>query len=160
MCANSSRSPFGSPLMLIALGGVVLVPGLAVGQTSFDWEDATICAIGRTGSCEAEGIRRGGQDGRRLGRADFTVEIPAGVELRIGSGQGDLRIAGATAGVRAGTGNGGLESDFPIRLTGRVGPRRVSDRIGEGGWRLTASTGNGSIELRGHGGSGRGGRGR
>jgi hypothetical protein len=44
--------------------------------------------------------------------------------------------------------HGGIDSDFPMTLSGRWGPRHASGKIGNGGRDLRASTVNGSIELR------------
>jgi DUF4097 and DUF4098 domain-containing protein YvlB len=44
--------------------------------------------------------------------------------------------------------HGGIESDFPMTLSGKWGPRHASGEIGNGGRDLRASTVNGSIELR------------
>ena len=48
----------------------------------------------------------------------------------------------------AGTVHGGINSDFPMTLSGRWGPRHASGTIGNGGRDLRASSVNGSIELR------------
>jgi len=44
--------------------------------------------------------------------------------------------------------HGGIESDFPMTLSGRWGPRHASGTIGNGGRDVRASSVNGSIELR------------
>jgi putative adhesin len=44
--------------------------------------------------------------------------------------------------------HGGINSDFPMTLSGRFGPRHASGTIGNGGRDLRASSVNGSIELR------------
>lgn len=44
--------------------------------------------------------------------------------------------------------HGGIESDFPMTLTGKFGPRHARGTIGNGGRDLRASSVNGSIELR------------
>lgn len=44
--------------------------------------------------------------------------------------------------------NGGIESDFAITVQGRMDPRHLTGRIGEGGRRLELKTVNGSIRLR------------
>ena len=48
----------------------------------------------------------------------------------------------------AATVNGGIESDFPLTVTGRFGPRRVSGTIGGGGRDLRLETVNGGIHIR------------
>jgi Putative adhesin len=50
--------------------------------------------------------------------------------------------------VRATTVNGDLESDFPLTITGRFGPRRMRGTIGAGGRSLSLSTVNGEIRLK------------
>src|ERR1700674_1544948 len=44
--------------------------------------------------------------------------------------------------------HGGIDSDFPMTLSGRWGPRHASGTIGSGGRVIRASSVNGSIELR------------
>jgi hypothetical protein len=52
------------------------------------------------------------------------------------------------ANFRFDTVSGSIDSDFPMTLTGRWGPRHASGRIGNGGRDIKASAVNGSIELR------------
>jgi hypothetical protein len=52
------------------------------------------------------------------------------------------------ANFRFDTVHGGIDSDFPMTLSGRWGPRHASGTIGNGGRDLRASSVNGSIELR------------
>jgi hypothetical protein len=52
------------------------------------------------------------------------------------------------ANFRFDTVSGGIESDFPMTITGKWGPRHASGKIGNGGRDLRASSVNGSIELR------------
>lgn len=44
--------------------------------------------------------------------------------------------------------HGGIASDFPMTLSGRLGPRHARGKIGNGGRDIRASSVNGSIELR------------
>jgi hypothetical protein len=50
--------------------------------------------------------------------------------------------------VRASTVNGDMESDYPMTVSGRFGPRRWRGTIGAGGRSLSLSTVNGEIRLR------------
>lgn len=50
--------------------------------------------------------------------------------------------------VRASTVNGEMESDFPMTVSGRFGPRRWRGTIGTGGRTLNLSTVNGEIRLK------------
>jgi len=56
--------------------------------------------------------------------------------------------SGLNADFEAATVNGSIQSDFPITVTGRVNPRRLNGRIGQGGRALELNTVNGSIRLR------------
>ena len=56
--------------------------------------------------------------------------------------------AGFDATFRFDTVHGGIDSDFPMTLSGRWGPRHASGTIGNGGRDVRASTVNGGIELR------------
>src|SRR5207249_12260940 len=55
---------------------------------------------------------------------------------------------GLSTEVRATTVNGDIQTDFPLMVTGRLGPRRLHGTIGSGGRRLALETVNGSIRLR------------
>jgi DUF4097 and DUF4098 domain-containing protein YvlB len=51
------------------------------------------------------------------------------------------------ANFRFDTVHGGIDSDFPLTISGRFGPRHASGTIGAGGRDIRASSVNGSIEL-------------
>ena len=51
------------------------------------------------------------------------------------------------ANFRFDTVHGGIDSDFPMTISGRWGPRHASGKIGNGGRDVRASCVNGSIEL-------------
>ena len=52
------------------------------------------------------------------------------------------------ADVEARTVNGEIETDFPLTVTGRFGPRRLNGKIGNGGRTLSLGTVNGAIRIR------------
>lgn len=56
--------------------------------------------------------------------------------------------ADANVEVHGSTVNGDIESDFPITVRGRFGPRRMTGTIGSGGRQLELETVNGGIEIR------------
>lgn len=65
------------------------------------------------------------------------------------NGSVDLTIpASAALNVRASTTNGDITTDFPLTVSGRFGPRRLSGTIGGGGRTLSLTTVNGSIVIR------------
>jgi hypothetical protein len=82
-----------------------------------------------------------------MGRADWTGEaqfstVNGGITLTLPDG--------VSAEVRAETVNGDLETDFPLTVSGRFGPRRMRGTIGNGGGdrSLELTTVNGSIRIR------------
>jgi DUF4097 and DUF4098 domain-containing protein YvlB len=81
-----------------------------------------------------------------MGRADWTGEA------EFSTVNGGITITlpeGLSTEVRAETVNGDLETDFPLTVSGRFGPRRMRGTIGDGGSRsLDLSTVNGSIRIR------------
>ena len=80
-----------------------------------------------------------------MGRADW------GGDLEFHTVNGSITVelpAGVGAEVRASTVNGGLETDFPLTIQGRWGPRQLTGTIGDGGHRLDLETVNGSIRLK------------
>ncbi len=72
-------------------------------------------------------------------------------DLEFSSGNGNITLtlpADFGAELNATTGNGSIETDFPMRVVGRMNRHRVEGTIGGGGRQLRVSTGNGSIRLR------------
>jgi len=112
-----------------------------------------VCALwGDNSDCDEDGYHshNDGDHGRRNNvTVDFTVSLPAGVNVRAGSVNGDVEVAGATAEVEASTVNGEVRaasSGGPVSATTVNGDVRASMRsVGTG--ELRYSTVNGSIEL-------------
>jgi hypothetical protein len=95
--------------------------------------DVRVCAVRDDATCDENGIESHGSRGwgrNRRGRANFTVEVPRGVVVRVNSGNGDVTVDGATADVNAGSGNGDV-------------------RVGSGAGRVSASSGNGAVMVEG-----------
>ncbi|HEX9936197.1 MAG TPA: DUF4097 family beta strand repeat-containing protein [Longimicrobium sp.] len=97
--------------------------------------DFRVCAVrGEDATCGENGIRNNNDRGwgrrERRGRANFTVEVPRGVLVRVSSGNGDVAVDGATADVHASSGNGQV-------------------RVGNGAARVAASSGNGAVMVEG-----------
>jgi len=64
------------------------------------------------------------------------------------NGSIDVTVAsGLNADFSAETVNGTIQSDFPVTLQGRINPRHLSGRIGQGGRSLRFSTVNGGVRL-------------
>ena len=104
---------------------------------------------------------------------DFEVQVPAGIEFNGQTVNGSvtaemgranwtnvLEFSTVNGGitltlppkldtdVQAKTVNGEIESDYPLMVTGRFGPRRLRGTIGAGGRSLNLSTVNGEIRLK------------
>jgi len=73
-------------------------------------------------------------------------------DMTFSTGNGEVRLTlppGLGAELDANTGNGHVTTDFPVTLkSGRLDPSRLRGRIGDGGGRLSISSGNGDIEIR------------
>ena len=93
----------------------------ASGATVNGWIRAKMGETSWTGDAEFDTV-----NGR------ISVELPANASME----------------VRATTVNGSLDTDFPLTVKGRWGPRHVSGTVGGGGRTLSLSTVNGDLELR------------
>lgn len=85
------------------------------------------------------------------GRVEVAIASRAAGDMEFSSGNGSITVtlpADFAARVEASTGNGGFHTDFPMQVQGRMSNHRVSGSIGQGGGRMTLSTGNGAITLR------------
>lgn len=98
-----------------------------------DDQNVIVCAFwNENATCDEDGYRsRSEGRGNRNNdvSVEFTVRIPAGVKINVGTVNGEVAVDGATSEVRAGTVNGGVEA----YSTG--GP-------------VTASTVNGNVHVR------------
>ncbi|HEX9579982.1 MAG TPA: DUF4097 family beta strand repeat-containing protein [Gemmatimonadales bacterium] len=78
-----------------------------------------------------------------------TLPEPASMDFHTGNGTVTVMLPDTFEGdIEATTGNGDVESDFPITTQGRFSRHRLFGRIGRGGPTLELRTGNGDIELR------------
>jgi DUF4097 and DUF4098 domain-containing protein YvlB len=99
--------------------------------------------VATTGAGTAESVN--GNVRMSMGRADWEGE------RRAASVNGNVIVvlpASANVEVRGSTVNGGIESDFPVTVRGRWGPRRMTGTIGSGGRELELETVNGEIQIR------------
>ncbi len=96
-----------------------------------------------TGLAEATTVN--GSVYAQIGRADWSDDL----EFSTVNGGITLILPGKLdTEVRASTVNGEIESDFPMMVSGRFGPRKLRGTIGAGGRGLTLSTVNGEIRLK------------
>ena len=81
---------------------------------------------------------------------DFELIVPDGVDLEAHDVNGTIRVAipeHADCTLHGSTVNGSIDSDFPVTVKGRWGPRSMSGPLGKGGMRLNLRTVNGSIRV-------------
>lgn len=134
------------------------------------WVPDNVRFAGNTvnGGIEARALR--GPAALRTVNGDVEVETSGTAEVRtvngriaarIGSAGGDGALsfetvnggvavwlpAGAAVDVEAGTVNGEIETDFPLTVEGRWGPRRMKGAVNGGGRTLRLNTVNGDISL-------------
>lgn len=121
-------------------------------QVTTSGQDVTVCAFHRGGSCDATGVHEDqgfhiftfGSDGS----ANFTVELPAGVNVALHSGDGDVDVTGTTGAVSATSGDGDIKIG---KVTGSVeassgdGAVTLEDVSGS----IKAHSGDGSIKVSG-----------
>ncbi len=99
--------------------------------------------VSATGHAEAHTVN--GSIRASLGRADWQGDL----EFTTVNGTITVELPdGVGADVTASTVNGSIETDFPLTVRGRFGPKRLSGTIGDGGRELHLETVNGSIRLR------------
>lgn len=79
-----------------------------------------------------------------VGRADWQDEL----ELKTVNGGISFHVTGElNAEVTASTVNGDIDTDFPLTVRGRFGPKRLTGTIGSGGRELSLTTVNGDIAI-------------
>jgi len=119
---------------------------VAAADLSGDVEANTVngsIRISTSGSAEAQTVN--GSIEASFGRATWSDAL----EFRTVNGAITLNLpTGLSTEVRASTVNGDIQTDFPLMVTGRLGPRTLRGTIGSGGRRLALETVNGSIRLR------------
>jgi hypothetical protein len=80
-----------------------------------------------------------------MGNAKWSGEL----ELLTTNGSVDVTLpASAEFQVHASTTNGGIQTDFPVTVQGKFGPKSLSGTVGGGGRELKVATTNGGIELK------------
>jgi hypothetical protein len=95
-----------------------------------------------SGDAEAETVN---------GSITATVHALGERPLRFQTVNGGITLtlpAGLNADLSAETVNGSIQSDFPLLVQGRINPRELHGRLGNGGRALELETVNGSIRLR------------
>lgn len=132
--------PAGVELEVGTVEGDVIVSGLSA-RSSISTVDGSIRVEGRAPE--------------RVSTVDGNIEIMATgalpTELRYSTVDGGVLItlpADAGFEVNASSVDGGLESDFPITVQGRFGPRSLRGRVGDGRTTIRISTVDGDVAIR------------
>lgn len=128
---------------------------LAVGTVDGDIVASDLDAPSRLSTVDG-GIRvSGGLAPERIATVDGDVDLDATgrlpASMRISTVDGNVRLAlpaGAGFTVNATTVDGSLESDFPITVRGKWGPRAMHGSVGDGRTELRVSTVDGDLEIR------------
>jgi hypothetical protein len=111
-----------------------------------------VTASSGNGDVRVRAIR--GPVSARSGNGDLIIsmnEMSRDDNMDFTTGNGRIQITlprDFSAEIDASTSNGGIRTDFPIQVTGRITRTRVRGTIGRGGPRIRLVSGNGSIELR------------
>jgi hypothetical protein len=99
--------------------------------------------VSTTGNAQAHTVN--GSIHATMGKADWSDDA----DFRTVNGGIELTFpAELDTEIRASTVNGDIESDWPVTVRGRFGPKRVTGTIGRGGRVLHLETVNGDITLR------------
>lgn len=172
------RVPAGVRLRVASGNGDVTVSGAHAelvarsgnGRVRVDGTAGEVEAASGNGDVSVQNVR--GPVSANSGNGDVTVSTVMG-PVSASSGNGDLIVrmnelrmdsdmtfttgngrievtvpGGFNADVDASTGNGGIRTDFPIQVSGRITKTRLRGTIGDGGRRLRLVSGNGEIEIR------------
>jgi hypothetical protein len=125
------------------VNGEMLAEGLK-GDVSASTVNGSV-RVTTTGLAEASTVN--GSVYVQMGRADWTDQLDFST---VNGGVTLILPAQLNTEVRASTVNGEIDSDYPLTVMGRFGPRRVRGTIGTGGGgrSLHLSTVNGEIRLR------------
>jgi hypothetical protein len=136
-------------------------------ETLRDGRNVTICVVTEeVWECTSEGLNKRERDDHDDDPiVDVDVALPRGAHIRVVSGNGDVRVAGAEGEVRAGSGNGRVDVEGPaesvsassgngqVSVYGARGP--VEARSGNGdvsvstaAGPVSASSGNGDVRAR------------
>ena len=148
---NSSNNDVTVDFVVRVPAGVRLAAGTVNGSVDARGLRSDVEATSVNGNVEvatsgtASGESVNGSVHLAMGRADWEGE------RRAASVNGTVTVvlpANANVEVHGSTVNGGIESDFPVTVRGKWGPRRMTGTIGSGGRQLELETVNGGIEIR------------
>jgi DUF4097 and DUF4098 domain-containing protein YvlB len=135
------RVPAGVNLVASTINGAIEATGLGAKVNAYTVNGRV--EVETAGVVEARTVN--GSVDVRMGSADWRGD------LEIATVNGGITIvmpADVSAEVKASMVTGGFDSDFPLTVQGKWGPKQVSGTIGDGGRTLRLSTVTGGIRLR------------
>ena len=141
------RVPRGVRIGANSVNGGVTVEG-ATSEVKVGTVNGSVEATSSGGPVEASTVN--GSVFARMGRLTGTEDL--NYSTVNGSIQVEFDGELTDADVEMSTVNGRFEINFPITLQGRLNPRHLRTRIGNGGRRIRLTTVNGNVELRKRGG--------
>jgi hypothetical protein len=127
---------------------------VTTGNGDVDVRDARNAVRVTTGNGHVNVVTAAGPVEARSGNGDIDVQmsaVRANEDMGFHTGSGAVRVtlpASFNGELDATTGNGELQSDFDLKVKGRITPRHIRATIGEGGALLRLTTGNGRLEVR------------
>ena len=141
------RVPRGVKVGAGSVNGDVTVQG-ATSEVKVGTVNGSVEATSAGGPVEASTVN--GSVFARMGRLTGTEDL--NYSTVNGSIQVEFDGELTDADIEMSTVNGRFETNFPLTLQGRVNPRHLRTRIGNGGRRIKLTTVNGNVELRRRGG--------
>lgn len=150
----------GSDVKASTGNGRVLISGTTgrvfahTGNGRVTVEDARGPVEATTGNGDVRVSTSDGPVSARSGNGDIEVSmarIARASEMSFSTGSGRILLtvpASFGAELEGSTGNGEISSDIPMRVEGRINPRRIRGTLGGGGERLELHSGNGDITIR------------
>ena len=141
------RVPRGVKIGAASVNGAVTVEG-ATSEVKVGTVNGSVEATSTGGPVEASTVN--GSVFARMGRLTGTEDlnystVNGSIQVEF---DGDL----TDADLEMSTVNGRFETNFPITIQGRLNPRHLRTRLGNGGRRIKLTTVNGNVELRKRGG--------
>ena len=135
------RVPRGVKLVARTVNGAVRATGLTADAETYTVNGGV--RVETTGLARASTVN--GSIDAKMGRSNWTGTL----EFSTVNGTVEVTMPGSVdAEVSASMVNGSFESDWPLTVKGKWGPKKVNGTIGRGGRELELSTVNGNIELR------------
>jgi hypothetical protein len=136
------RVPRGVKVGAFSVNGGVSVDGVT-SEVLANTVNGSVDAVSTGGPVQARTVNGSvhATMGRLDGNQDLTFSTVNGTVVAEFAGDIDAEIDLSTV-------NGHFRTDWPVTITGRIDPKRLRAKLGNGGRRIRLSTVNGNVELR------------